>query len=128
MVVQITEGIKVSVISRFKEDLSNIQEGEYLFTYHVTIENLSNYTIKLLKRHWIIFDSGSVVREVKGEGVVGRQPIIEPGQTHRYVSGCNLNSEIGSISGLYLMEKLSDGKQFNVIVPQFKLICPYKLN
>ncbi|TVR78446.1 MAG: Co2+/Mg2+ efflux protein ApaG [Chitinophagaceae bacterium] len=128
MVVQITEGIKVSVISRFKEDLSNIQEGEYLFTYHVTIENLSNYTIKLLKRHWIIFDSGSVVREVKGEGVVGRQPIIEPGQSHRYVSGCNLNSEIGSISGLYLMEKLSDGKQFNVIVPQFKLICPYKLN
>jgi ApaG protein len=68
------------------------------------------------------------VREVEGDGVVGQQPVLEPGQHHEYISGCNLKTEVGKMRGTYLMERIVDGKQFNVNIPQFVMVVPYKLN
>jgi len=100
----------------------------YVFTYRITIENHSDYTIKLQRRHWFIHDANNSIREVEGEGVVGQQPILEPGEIHQYVSGCNLRSGLGKMHGIYIMEKVMDGKIFDVIIPEFTMIVPYILN
>ena len=100
----------------------------FVFTYKITIENRSENTIQLLSRHWDIYDAAYPKREVDGEGVVGKQPIIEPGQSHQYVSGCNLKSGFGKMKGSYLMEKVVDGEQFEVNIPEFAMIVPYRFN
>lgn len=128
MITRTTDGVKVSVVVHFKDNISSFLDHEYLFTYQITIENLGNQTIRLLKRHWVIFDSGAQLREIKGDGVVGRQPVLEPGQSHKYVSGCNLKSEVGKMIGSYLMERISDGSTFKVNIPEFNLVVPAKLN
>jgi ApaG protein len=99
-----------------------------VFTYRITIENQSDHTIQLMRRHWHIFDAGFSMREVEGEGVVGQQPVLEPGQVHQYVSGCNLKSGIGKMSGTYLMEKVVDGSKMQVNIPEFTMIAPLRLN
>jgi ApaG protein len=76
----------------------------------------------------MIFDSNGTVREVEGEGVVGQQPVLEPGEVHEYVSGCNLRSSMGKMAGTYLVERIIDGKQVRVNIPEFTMIVPYKLN
>jgi ApaG protein len=81
-----------------------------------------------MSRHWYIFDSNGAKREVEGEGVVGQQPIIEPGHTHEYVSGCNLKTDVGSMKGEYHMVRMLDNANFNVQIPEFYLIAPYRLN
>jgi ApaG protein len=81
-----------------------------------------------MSRHWDIVDLTFPNREIEGEGVIGKQPIIEPGQMHQYVSGCNLKSGLGKMSGYYTMERLVDGKQFSVKIPQFDMVVPFKLN
>lgn len=128
MVTEITEGIKVSVETEYQPDYSSPGQSHYVFTYHISIENNSNYTIKLLRRHWHIHDTGYKMREVEGEGVIGKQPVLEPGQAHQYVSGCNLKSGIGKMKGTYLMERLVDGKQFKVTIPEFVMTAPYRSN
>jgi len=82
----------------------------------------------LLRRQWFIFDTNGTVREVEGEGVIGLQPVLEPGEIHEYVSGCNLKTTIGKMMGSYLMERMIDGKQFFVEIPEFNLIVPYRQN
>jgi ApaG protein len=128
MVTQITDGVKVSVQTEYHPNYSNSKQSHYAFTYKVRIENGSNYTVQLLARHWFIYDSCGIITEVKGEGVVGKKPILEPGDVHEYVSGCNIKSDIGKMKGTYLMERVMDGKKFSVIIPEFKLIVPYRLN
>ena len=128
MVSQITDGVKVSVRTQYQPDYSNPAQEHFVFTYKIIIENCSEHTIKLLRRHWFIYDANSGIREIEGEGVVGLQPILEPGESHEYVSGCNLKTDIGKMSGAYLMERVRDGKKFNVTVPAFCLIVPYRLN
>ncbi|MFT4032113.1 MAG: Co2+/Mg2+ efflux protein ApaG [Siphonobacter sp.] len=128
MVTAITEGVKVSVITEFIADHSNASLQHFVFTYRVRIENQSDFTIHLRRRHWFIYDSNGVTREVEGEGVIGQQPVLEPGQSHEYVSGSNLQTTMGKMSGSYLMERLYDGRQFYVEIPEFLLIVPYKLN
>lgn len=128
MVTEITEGIKVSVETEYQPDYSSPGQLHFVFTYHITIENNSQNTIKLISRHWYIHDSGFKTREVEGDGVVGKQPVLEPGNTHQYVSGCNLKSGMGKMYGTYLMERLVDGKTFEVIIPEFTMIAPLKLN
>ena len=81
-----------------------------------------------MRRHWKIYDAQSAVREVEGEGVVGQQPTLEPGEFHEYVSGCNLKTEMGKMKGTYLMERVVDGSKFRVTIPEFVMIAPYKLN
>lgn len=128
MVTEITEGVKVSVETQYQEEYSNPLQSHFVFTYKITIENQSQVTVQLLRRHWYIHDSNADMKEVEGEGVVGQQPILEPGQKHQYVSGCNLHSGLGKMYGTYLMQRIMDGKTFQVTIPQFTMIVPYKLN
>ncbi|MFT6865843.1 MAG: ApaG protein [Cyclobacteriaceae bacterium] len=128
MVADITKGIRVSVETEYQQEYSNPAQNHFVFTYQITIENLGDKTIQLMSRHWDIVDLTFPNREIEGEGVIGKQPIIEPGQMHQYVSGCNLKSGLGKMSGYYTMERLVDGKQFSVKIPQFDMVVPFKLN
>jgi ApaG protein len=128
MVSEVTEGVRVSVVTEYQSEYSNPRQAHFVFTYKVIIENHSENTIKLLRRHWTIHDSNGIVREVEGEGVVGQQPVLEPGEVHEYVSGCNLRTNLGKMAGSYLMERVLDGRQFRVVIPEFTLVVPYRLN
>lgn len=128
MVTAITNDIKIIVEVEFQQKQPNGYLVENIFAYRITIENNSDYTIKLLRRHWFINDSTFAQREVEGEGVVGLQPIIEPGNSHQYVSGCNIKSDLGKMYGYYTMEQLIDGSEFKVTIPSFNLIVPYLMN
>ena len=128
MVTAITNDIKIIVEVEFQQKQPNGLVHENIFAYRITIENNSEYTIKLLRRHWYINDSAHAKREVLGDGVVGLQPVIEPGNSHQYVSGCNIKSDIGKMYGYYIMEQLLDGKEFKVTIPSFNLIVPFVMN
>lgn len=128
MVSEITKGIEVSVETEYQPEYSSPRQYHFVFTYRITIKNKSEYTIQLLRRHWHIHDSAFKNREVEGEGVVGQQPVLEPGQTHQYVSGCNLKSGLGKMYGTYLMERVLDGRRFKVKIPEFIMTAPYRLN
>lgn len=128
MVEAITQGIKVSIETEYQSEYSSPIQMHFVFTYRVTIENHSSYTVQLLRRKWHIKDAGSKAKEIEGEGVVGQQPVLEPGQIHQYISGCNLKSGIGRMFGSYQMERIMDGKKFEVKIPEFQLTVPFKLN
>ncbi|MFA5244528.1 MAG: Co2+/Mg2+ efflux protein ApaG [Pedobacter sp.] len=128
MVTKITDGVKISVETIYQPEYSNPANEHFMFAYRINIENLTEYSVQLLNRHWMIFDSNGTKREVEGEGVVGLQPVIEPGNHHEYVSGCNLKTDMGSMKGFYEMIRIVDGQKFNVNIPEFQLITPYKLN
>lgn len=128
MPVAISNDVKISVETYYQNDkLVNIQ-GNHMFAYRITIENKGEYTIKLLRRHWDIVDSTQGISQVDGEGVVGEQPILEPGESYTYVSGCALESEFGKMKGFYCMQRQIDEKEFNVEIPEFQLIVPFKMN
>ena len=124
----ITEGVQVSVETFYQEDYSNPLQSEYMFAYRVEIENYNSFPVQLHRRHWFIFDSNASRREVEGEGVVGVQPVILPGETYRYVSGCNLKTEIGRMVGTYQMENVNTRELFTVQIPSFDMVVPYKNN
>lgn len=128
MVNTITEGVKVSVETLYQPEYSNPVNEHFMFAYKVTIENMTDYAVQLMRRRWNIFDSNGTHRNVEGEGVVGLQPVIEPGNQHEYVSGCNLKTEIGTMKGEYEMLRLLDNREFEVKIPEFQLVTPYKLN
>ena len=128
MVNTITDGVKVSIETLYQQEYSNPANEHFMFAYKVTIENMTDYAVQLLRRHWSIFDSNGTHREVEGEGVVGLQPVIEPGNQHEYVSGCNLKTEMGTMKGEYQMLRLLDNHTFDVQIPEFQLVAPYKLN
>ncbi len=128
MITATTEGVKVSVLTEYQPQYSSAAQTHYVFTYRIRIENNSENTVQLLRRHWTIFDSNGTIREVEGEGVVGLQPVLEPGEAHEYVSGCNLKTTMGKMTGTYLMERIIDGKRFRVAVPEFTMVVPYRLN
>jgi ApaG protein len=128
MITKITEGIKISVETFYQDEYSQPLNNEFMFAYRITIENQSDQSIKLLRRHWYVFDSNGTTREVEGEGVVGLQPVIDPGKSHQYVSGSHLKTEIGKMHGTYTMERINDSRKFKVNIPEFQLIAPFKLN
>ena len=128
MITQITDGVRISLKTSYLPEHSSPKQSHFVFAYRITIENCSQNTVQLLRRHWIISDSNGVIKEVEGEGVVGLQPVLEPGDIHEYSSGCNLKTEIGKMEGSYLMERIFDGKKMQVSIPEFNLIVPYKLN
>ena len=128
MISKISEGITISVETYYQPEYSNPVNSEFMFAYRITIENNNIYPVKLLSRHWNIYDSNGSMREVEGEGVVGVQPQINPGELYQYVSGCNLRSEIGKMHGTYQMENVNNKKAFNVIIPSFDMCAPFKLN
>ena len=124
----ITNGIQISVETHYYPPQSSPKSNQYFFVYEVTITNKSDYTVKLIKRHWDITDALGEIREVEGEGVVGETPSIEPGETYTYNSGCDFTTEIGKMSGYYTMIKLVDKSEFNVQIPEFIMVLPAKLN
>jgi len=128
MVVLTTEGVKIKVETFYQPKVSNPDERQFVFAYKVTIENHSDYTIQLLRRQWYIVDAYGFKRDVEGEGVIGEQPIIQPGKSYDYVSGCDFSTEIGKMHGAYLMSRQADNSEFYVTIPEFTMIFPAKLN
>ena len=128
MVSKISEGVTVSVETFYQPDHSNAQTSEFMFAYRVTIENNNSFPVRLISRHWYIFDSNGDRREVEGDGVIGVQPMIASGEKYQYISGCNLKSEIGKMHGTYLMENSHNKRTFLVNIPVFDMVVPEKLN
>ena len=128
MIQQITRGIKITVESKFEGSFLKEQILHHAFMYHITIENQSKDVVQLLSRHWKILESVNRPQYINGNGVVGKKPVLKPGQSHTYQSGSLITSPLGSMTGTYIMINFSTAKQFNVDVPNFKLSVPYLLN
>lgn len=128
MISQITSDVRISVESIYQPEYSNPDNLHFMFAYRITIENQGSDTIQLIRRHWEIFDTIGDHKQVDGEGVVGEQPILEPGQIHQYASGCNLRSDMGYMEGFYEMHRISDGELLAVAIPRFNLIADFRMN
>ena len=115
-----TDGLTVRVAVNFLPEQSRVDSGKWFWVYHIRIENDSSDALQLLTRHWRITDGRGVVNTVDGEGVVGEQPLLQPGQSHDYVSGCPLGTAHGSMQGHYIMER-ADGSRIEVAIPFFPL-------
>jgi ApaG protein len=118
-----TAGVTVRVAVNFMPDQSRTEARRWFWVYHIRIENRRDDTIQLLTRHWRITDSRGMVSLVDGEGVVGESPVLAPGQTHDYVSGCELMTNMGSMEGHYTFVA-DDGSRFDVSIPFFPLAAP----
>jgi len=121
--VATTKGISVRVSVSYLAEQSAPASGRWFWSYHVRIENGSKRSVQLLSRNWHILDGRGTLHEVRGEGVVGEMPLIAPGASYDYVSGCPLNTPTGSMSGSYHMID-EDGGAFDVAIPRFALIGP----
>jgi ApaG protein len=119
--------ISVKVVSSFIETQSDVEQGRYVFTYTVTIQNVGTIPAKLLTRHWIITDSNGKVQEVRGEGVVGKQPYLRPGEGFQYTSGTMLETPVGTMQGSYQMVG-DDGSLFDAEIKPFTLSIPRVLH
>lgn len=128
MVTQITKGIKISVLTGFEGTYFKNHKIHFAFSYQVTIENQSKDSVQLKSRHWEIYDALNNTEIVDGEGVVGKKPVIKPGEKHTYTSGCLLASPIGAMHGFYDMVNFTTTKSFQVTIPTFKLSAPFALN
>jgi len=128
MVSQITRGIKISVLTTFEGTYFKNHKIHFAFSYEISIENHSKDSVQLTSRHWEIFDSLNDLETVDGEGVIGKKPVLKPGETHTYSSGCLLASPFGAMRGHYNMINFTSTKNFKVIVPTFKLSAPFALN
>lgn len=121
--VATTRGINVRVAVSYLSEQSNPSLGRWFWSYHIRIENASDSSVQLLSRKWRIVDGRGTVHEVQGEGVVGETPLIAPGSSFDYVSGCPLDTPTGEMSGAYRMVD-EDGAAFDVAVPRFALVAP----
>jgi len=119
----VTDGITVRVAVNFLPEQSRIEAGKWFWVYHIRIENDTDDTVQLLTRHWRITDGRGMVNTVEGDGVVGEQPVLAPGRSHDYVSGCPLTTPMGSMEGGYVFRR-EDGSQFDVAIPFFPLAAP----
>lgn len=128
MVTLVTHGIQVSIETEYQESYSRYEDRHFLFVYRITIENKSEFTVQLLRRHWFIFDSAGEYREVEGEGVIGEKPLLQPGEVYEYESSCNLATDMGKMNGTYLFERHPDKARFIVNIPEFELVAPARLN
>jgi ApaG protein len=115
--------IRVDVDTSYLEDQSDPKERRFVFSYTITIRNEGSVPARLLTRHWIITDSNGKVQEVRGEGVVGEQPYLKPGQGFRYSSGAVLETPVGAMEGSYQMVA-DDGEQFDAPIAAFRLAMP----
>jgi len=118
-----TRGIAVSVEPTYLETRSSPEISQYFWAYRVVIENQGEETVHLLSRHWMITNARGELTEVKGPGVVGKQPVLEPGEHFEYTSGAPLNTPSGMMGGAYQMET-ADGERFDIEIPTFSLDIP----
>ncbi|HUL64147.1 MAG TPA: Co2+/Mg2+ efflux protein ApaG [Burkholderiaceae bacterium] len=117
----------VNAIPYYLAEQSAPDEDQYVFAYKVTIRNTGDVAGQLISRHWIITDGDGQVQEVRGEGVVGKQPKLEPGESFEYTSGCPLPTPVGSMRGSYQCVA-ADGTEFEVPIPEFVLSMPNRLH
>lgn len=122
-----TDGVTVRVSVSYLPEQSEPERGRWFWAYHIRLENEGDETVQLLTRHWVITDGRGARHSVEGEGVVGEQPVIEPGASFDYVSGCPLATPSGSMQGNYRMVR-EDGTVFDVEIPRFSLFAPAVLN
>lgn len=128
MFTQVTKGIKVSVRTSFEGTFFKNYKVHYAFGYTITIENLSKDTVQLTARHWDVFDALKDMETIDGEGVIGRKPVIKPGESHIYSSGCLLASPVGAMRGHYYMVNFTNAEEFEVEIPTFKFAAPFAIN
>ena len=121
-----TRGVQVSVRAFFLEDQSRPGEGQYMWAYRITIANNGRETVQLLRRTWHITDARGRTIQVRGEGVIGEQPILEPGEAFEYTSGTPLDTPSGFMVGTYHMVATASGEGFDVAVPAFSLDSPHE--
>lgn len=124
----ITCGVSVSVKPEFESRLSSFLDQSFFFKYTILIENNSDNIIQLISRKWEIYDTLDYKKNVEGPGVVGEQPILKPGESYTYTSGCELKSEIGYMKGIYNFKNVDTYQNFRVLIPKFNLISTGKLN
>lgn len=118
---------EVRVSTQFLDEQSDKEKGPYVFAYTIEIENVGELSAQLLSRHWFITDAHNIVQEVKGDGVVGEQPTLRPGERFEYTSGCPLPTPVGTMKGVYTFVG-DGGEQFDVPVPEFLLSMPRVLH
>jgi ApaG protein len=124
----ITHDVRVSVEAFYQPKHSKPSKDYFVFAYRITIENLSQHTVQLISREWQIVDATGERREVKGEGVIGKQPTLEPGESFQYVSWCELTTDMGYMKGQYLFIDYHFESYFDVHIPAFTLAAPYRYN
>ena len=128
MQTSITNGIRINVETKYQANQSDSLANRFIHSYRITITNEGGNEVQLMKRHWFIVNAKGTVREVEGDGVIGKQPVLLPGESHQYVSWSPLNTDVGKMYGFYTFISLESGEPFKVIIPEFKLICPFKNN
>lgn len=122
-----TYAIAIAVATRYLTEQSDPDAGRYAFAYTIRINNTGDVPAQLLDRHWKIIDGNGKVQEVKGPGVIGEQPLIDPGATYTYTSGCLLETPVGTMEGSYRM-RATDGHSFQAPIALFRLAKPNALN
>jgi ApaG protein len=118
-----TDGVTVRVVTNFLDDQSSPAQNRWFWSYHIRLENHRDDPVQLLSRHWKITDGRGLINHVDGDGVVGEQPVLQPGGSHDYVSGCPLGTPSGMMEGHYRFIR-ADGSTFLVEIPRFKLVAP----
>ncbi len=126
MYEQETAGVLVRVEPQFLPEESEPDENRFVWAYTIEIENRSAETVQLLSRYWRIMDENGLTQEVRGPGVVGKQPVLPPGASFRYTSACPLGAPSGVMVGVYSMLRVADGGEFDIAVPAFPLDSPHQ--
>ena len=119
--------IEVTASAEFVAGQSRPEDDHYVFAYHITVRNTGTVAAQLIARHWVITDGNGKLQEVHGQGVVGEQPVLGPGQAFRYTSGCVLATPVGTMQGSYRM-RADDGHEFEAEIPAFMLAVPKALH
>lgn len=115
-----TAGVRVRVAAQYVPERSNPRDGEFVFVYRVVVTNDSDEPLRLVSRYWLILDAANERREVRGEGVIGQQPLLQPGESFQYMSGCPLGTSWGTMEGSYRMQRM-DGSEFDARIGRFFL-------
>ena len=119
--------IEVNAVTQYLADQSDEAAGRYVFAYTITLRNSGSVAAQLISRHWVITDAQGRVQEVRGLGVVGEQPLLEPGQSYQYTSGTAIATAVGTMKGAYQMVA-TDGTRFEATIPEFTLSVPRVLH
>ena len=127
MTVESPYAIEVSAVTQYLAQQSDEAAGRYVFAYTITLRNTGSIAAQLISRHWIITDAKGLVQEVRGLGVVGEQPLLQPGQSYEYTSGTSIATSVGTMKGAYQMVA-ADGTRFDAPIPEFTLSVPRVLH
>lgn len=123
----IVNNVSVKVMTEYLPEQSIPEDNRYVFAYHVNIRNDGSQTAQLISRHWIMTDGNDKIQEVKGMGVVGAQPFLQPGESYQYTSGTVIETVVGTMQGSYQMQA-EDGSLFDAIIPPFTLAMPNQVH